>query len=808
MALLDVAADRRRILALFVLALGAMIFGGIRMTEKQIAKAGGGARSAPRAGLWQSRGTVVLLLFLAVFFLAGFWRAESVRGRLEREAEWACRVEGVKVTARGSVLRATEKDGKLELWLREVHAEVGNVSGELGQLVVYGEGEISGIGMEVRVRGTLEAVEEATNPGQFDFARYYRSKGTACRMYGETMEVESDQVVPYLEGIRRLRAWCGGVLRQVCAPEDLGVFKAVVLGDQSSMDQEMRDMYRSHGISHLLAVSGQHLSIVGGGIYLMLRRAGLNRGKTGMIAGALVVSYGILTGGSGSAMRAVVMTLCLWLAGYLGKSYDCLSAMGLAGAWLLWREPYLIFQSGFQLSFGAVWAIGGLGSWLNGALEVKRGWQRTLVCSLCVQIGLAPVTLWHYFRYPLYGFVLNLFVVPLAAVLVYSGILGIVLGGIWLPAGVYAVGAGHYVLAFYEWMCRGFAQLPGYSLLAGRPGWGRIAVYGFGMMVGIWGIAGEKRKKGGGTGDGDEEGLGEGKRRGVRSFAVRFTGIFLLYGLCFCALLPRPRDGLRVTCLDVGQGDGIVLESRGGVVLVDGGSSSESGLAERCLEPFLESRALGHIDCALVSHGDADHVSGLLELLERGKISVGCVVLPRMGRGHGDYDKLREAAKRSGADVVYMEQGDRIRLGELTLSCLYAGDPRAETEKDKNRHSLAVRAEYGEFRMLLTGDMDAECERGMIGQWGESGLEGIQVLKVAHHGSDTSSSEALLDAVKPGLAVVSYGVGNSYGHPSGSVMERLRERKIEVWETGTCGAVLLETDGRAVRCWGWRKARE
>ena len=179
-----------------------------------------------------------------------------------------------------------------------------------------------------------------------------------------------------------------------------------------------------------------------------------------------------------------------------------------------------------------------------------------------------------------------------------------------------------------------------------------------------------------------------------------------------------------------------------------------------------------------------------------------------MGRDHEDYDKLREAAKQSGVDLVYMEQGDMIRLGKLKLTCLYAGDPRVKEEKDKNRHSLAVRAEYGAFQMLLTGDMDAECERGMISQCGEGGLEGIQVLKVAHHGSDTSSSEALFEAVKPEIAVVSYGVGNSYGHPSGSVMGRMKERGIKVWETGKCGAVLIWTDGRSLRCWGWRSGSE
>lgn len=808
MALLDVAAIPW-ITGAFAAACAAAVLGKWR-AKRRLNGAGDGTRSAPGPGLWRSRGTGfgVLLLFLAAL-LAGFGRAQGVRDRLDGEAAWAGKTAGVKVSLTGTVERMEEKEDQTELWLRDAVAKVGREGMEFGRVVVYadsgvrvggvaGSGAAVGIGSVVRLRGKLEAVAGATNPGEFDFARYYRSKGAACRLYGEELTVADGEMAPYFEGIRRFRLWCARVLERVCEPGDLGVFKAVVLGDQSSMDQGMKDMYRSHGISHLLAVSGQHLAIVGGGIYLLLRKAGLNRGRAGMFGGALVVSYGILTGGSGSALRAVVMILCLWLAGYLGRSYDCLSAMGLAGMWLLWRQPYLLFQSGFQLSFGAVWAIGGLGGLLNEALAAEKGWQRTLICSLCVQMVLAPATVWHYFRYPIYGFMLNLLVVPLAAVLVYSGILGILLGGVCQPAGVMAVGAGHYVLAFYEGLCGLFSGLPGYSLLVGRPGWGQILGYGAVMAAGVGVVVGRKTA---GRLPGRLPGSLLGESPGFRWGGL--VAVFLLYIWCFCILLPRSQAGLSVACLDVGQGDGLVFTCAEGTVLVDGGSSSRSGLGERCLKPYLESRAVETVDYAIVSHGDSDHVSGLLELMEGGGVWVRHLVLPRMARGQEDYAGLVRAAGVCGAQVLYMEAGERISLGDLQFTCLYAGNPAQETDTDKNRHSLAVRVSYGRLGLLLTGDMDASCEAGLLRTCGPGDLAGIQVLKAAHHGSDTSSSPEFLDRLGPKLVLVSYGNGNSYGHPSPKVLEQLRERGSRILETGKCGAILLWTDGERMECRGW-----
>ena len=607
-----------------------------------------------------------------------------------------------------------------------------------------------------------------------------------------------------------------------CPPQDSAVFKAVLLGDTSGMEPEVRSMYQRHGISHLLAVSGQHLAIIGGGIYLIMRRLGLGYSRAGILGAVMVISYGVMTGSSGSAIRAVIMIICLWLAASRGKSYDTLSALGLAAAILLWKSPYLLSASGFQLSFGAVFAIGGLGSWLKSGFKADKGWKNTVLMSLCVQIVITPVVLYHYYQHPLYGIFMNLLVIPLIAVLMYSGILGIVLGSFWLKGGTAAVGAGHYVLCFYEWLCRQVEHLPGYCLVMGRPSWIQIILYGAGMAGTLYWL---RRLRFEENGDGLEDGGDDGVKGGVKDaindsnsgkgiggicryhisrFPIAVTAC--LYGLFFLTLLPVPEKGLKVIMLDVGQGDGIVMRTEAFTILVDGGSSSDKSLGEKTLEPCLKSMGIDTIDFAVVSHGDSDHISGLLYLMEHSEdIAVRNLILPMPGRGQEIYDELEQAAEDSGGKVFYMAPSDRIQAGGLNLTCLYAGGGLLPPD-DRNAHSLVLCADYKGFHMLFTGDMGTEQEKGLLKLAEEEGslqqehLNHVQVLKMAHHGSDTSSGEGFLDYLNPDLALVSYGRGNSYGHPSPDVMERMKKRRIPVMETGYGGAVILRTDGKGLRC--------
>ena len=767
----------------------------------------------------------VLLLFLVCLLFGsslGMARGWQEKGFLDHEESVARTMAGARILVRGVIKKAEQKEDTVTLVLEEVTAEAGRRTGKFRRMVVYAEnrttekndsdsgGELA-VGVKVQVRGKLAPVEGPGNPGELDFRTYYRTKGIACRLYGENLAVAGGEAIPYYKGIAEFRMQCAGVLEKICMPEDVAVFKAVLLGDTSDMNPEMRDMYQRNGISHLLAVSGQHLAIIGGGIYLMIRRAGAGYGKAGMISAVLVISYGIMTGSSGSAIRAVIMIGCLWLAAVKGRSYDTLSALGAAALILLCRQPYLLYHSGFELSFGAVLAISGLGGWMQSFLELERAWEKTLLISLSVQIVLTPIVLYHYFQHPLYGIFLNLLVIPLVSILMYSGILGIVLGSFWIQGGVAAVGAGHYILRFYELLCEFAEGLPGYSLVLGRPSPGSLVMYfgihAMGTAVVLFCIRGRSAFIRAKSPARCNEHLAENHfRTRVSSISCKpmiLMYFFGIYALSFAVLVPRPVKGLEVVCLDVGQGDGLLLRTGKRAVLIDGGSSSQKKLGDIVLEPYLKSRGISWIDYAVVSHGDSDHINGLMYLLEESKdIGIGTLVLPVMGKGEEVYENLTALARREGADVVYMKTGDWVETGELTLTCLYAGEDFGG--KDRNSHSLVLCGDYKGFHMLFTGDMGEGQESSLVRLAEQEGtlqdihLNHVQILKTAHHGSRTSSSEVFLDRLKIRLAVVSYGEGNSYGHPSPETMARFREQGIAVLETGKKGAITFKTDGASL----------
>lgn len=821
----DLRAESVRYLLLGVLASGVLLFGVLDFFAKN--KKRGRSMHGKR---W-------ILLLLCVFFV-GYGRMAWEIREWERIEERIWEDEEV-VYLTGKVVKIREKEKNTVLTIN---------TGEFGKVLVYLEkedmekkeehpAEKLRIGGTVKVKGEVSRFQKAGNPGEFDLKAYYTSLGISAAVFAWEVRWEEEKgYSPYLDALYRFRCFCGGVFERICTPEDEGIFRAAILGDKDKMEQEIKDLYQKNGIAHLLAISGLHLSLIGAGLHRILRRCGLGYGLSGLLAAAVIVSYGILTGASGSALRAVIMLAVSFLAAFLGRTYDLLSALSFALLLLSGASPFSITQSGFQLSFGAVLGIGILGKALENCPEIlkdsctlcgrnkktERRWMQGLKISAAVQMATAPIVLWHYFQIPVYGVVLNLFVVPLMGYVVISGLLGLLTGAFFYDAGVMAVGSGHYILQFYQYLCEWTSRLPASLLIWGRPKGFQIFLYYLflgGMILGLHGL---KRKEKEWTGD---EGL---KKIRMQRWGIVFTGSLL----CLLCMKPRPQSGLDIAVLDVGQGDGIVLQCEGGrietmgilwqgerdenkegankflqqaVILIDGGSSSEKRLGENRLEPYLKSEGLSRIDFAVVSHGDADHTSGLLYLLkECPEIEIGCLILPEAGREDSGYEKLIYAAKKRGIGVGCMDAGDKIQAGSCILTCFYPGEGMDIDFSDRNQQSLVIRVDYQDFHMLFTGDVGQEGEKMALDYAGEEALSMVQVLKAAHHGSRFSNGEDFLAAVHPAWTVISYGEGNSYGHPHEETIERLGKEGSTVLETGKMGAVLLHVEEGMVRCRGYK----
>lgn len=622
-------------------------------------------------------------------------------------------------------------------------------------------------GEQIEVYGKISLAEAARNEGQFDFRLYYRTISVHGSMYGTSFRVIGGDPKPFARGLQALRLQMGTILDRLLPPQDAGIYRALLTGDKSALDEDIRSLYQENGIAHILAVSGLHLSILGLGVYELLRRFGRSKAASGIVAALLIVSYGILTGCSGSALRAVLMLLLRFLGAAVGRSYDMLTAMAAAALFLLWKEPFMLFSAGFQLSFLAVLAIG-----LSHALPApKHPLLAGLWISFYLQLLTLPVILFHYFRFPLYGIFLNLIVLPLMGCVIYSGVFGVGLFALSEKLATIAIGGGHWILRLYTLLCTHCAALPYSSLLLGRPSMHSILLYYTALGFVTWALA---------------------ERKTSERSRLPLPCIVLPLILSMLGLPAKQPQGLEITALDVGQGDGFILRNQGLVMSVDGGSTSNQRLGENVLVPYLESQGIEHIDLALITHCDADHYSGILYLLEEEpKISIGELLLPRVAVQDARYDALRDAAAARDVQIRYFGQGDSITLGEVEILGYYpAGTAKLEAAND---HSIGMLLHAPDFQMLFTGDMDEACEQQMLAALWEAnaGYPKIDVLKAGHHGSHTSSSEALLAALRPDYAILSYGVGNDYGHPHAETRERLERYGVEMLETGVMGEIRI-----------------
>lgn len=720
-------------------------------------------------------------------------------------------------------------------------------------------------GTRVRASGELAPFSSPRNPGEFDYGFYYRSLHLRASLDADGLAALDGNVSLLYQWIYLMRNRAGEILSAICGGEEAGLLRAMILGDKGELDADVRGMYQDGGIAHLIAISGLHASLVGMTVYSLLRKMGGGFGVSGLAAGGLLFCYGVMAGFGASVFRAVAMLMCRFLAGYLGKTYDALSAMALSAMLLLADSPYLLFQSGFQLSFGAIVAISGVAEVLRAGLpgadaeaeeaagaagaeskasgclgkaavparlgksaglaRLGKSVRDGLIVGAAVQLVTFPVILYHFFQYPPYGFFLNFLVIPAMTYLLLSGILGIFAGAVSLPLGELCVGSAHYILTFYRRLLEWTGELPGNLLVWGRPGVWELAVY-YGALAAVlvvcaaagagrthvagtgkapWGGAG--RLSVAGPGRPPWAGEGESPVAAVRaSFArictpgVSLSSLAAFLFLAVFLLMPRAPERAQITFLDVGQGDGSFIRTPRGSILVDGGSSQIRSLGQYRLEPFLKCQAAADIDYAIVSHGDSDHISGLKYLLEEcPEIRIRNLILPDYDREGEVYGELAALARSRDAAVHYMRAGDSLKMGDLRLWCLH---PSADfNERDINEQSLVFRLEYGGLSALFTGDIENGGERQIL-ECTAPELLRADILKAAHHGSKTSSSPAFLQAVLPEMAVLSYGEGNSYGHPSPEVVERMEEMGTVLWRTAECGAVIVtETED------GWRVER-
>lgn len=677
----------------------------------------------------------------------------------------------------GEVYKAIESKYSYEIYLKNTSIFYNNESFPCqGTLIYLKTNPNIKIGNIIQVFGTLEEFESPRNEGEFNQFLYYKSKKMNYKMKGQSYKILNEEYSFVLNFLENIKNKVKKVYFQICNEKDYGIFSAIVLGETGELNAEINSLYKENGISHILSISGLHISLIGMGIFKILRKK-YHFGISGTVSSILLLAYVALTGFSVSALRAFIMFSISLVAFYMGRTYDMISAISLAAILLLYDNPFLVYNAGFLLSFGAVFGISMIHPILISYSSQKNPILSATIISVSVNLMTLPVLSYYFFETSTYSIILNLLIIPPMAMLMVSGILGGVIG-IWSSTlGKISIGLGHYLLAIYEGVCKVFSKFPNNTLLIGRPKLFQIILY---YIILSFSLIYMKKKC---------------KVLLVYKKMLRLSFIFLLNIILIVVLSIRWDKRLRITFLDVSQGDGIYMESEEGTrYFIDGGSSDINKLGKYRFIPFLKSNGVKYIDYAILTHADTDHISGLKELLEiNSGIQIRTLLLPKIELKDEAYMELEKLALDSGTKLAYMEAGDYIIDGDLKVVCIHPND--SYSANSKNGYSTVLSVSYGEFDMLLTGDLEMDGEDIVLKRIKELGISNYEVLKVAHHGSKNSTSEEFLSKTLPTISIISCGIRNSYGHPHKELIERLESIESGIFLTSQCGGITIKTNG-------------
>ena len=664
-----------------------------------------------------------------------------------------------------------------------------------------------------------------------DYDRFLASQGlgASCRATAVAVVAHDDSPGGYLEALRQTS---GDGLQRVLPEPEGGLAAAILIGLRDRVDRDLAAAFTTAGVSHIVAISGWNIAIVAASVAALLRGR-LSRRNRSLVTIAAIVAYTLFAGASASVLRAAVMAGVAMAAVESGRGSRAMVGLAWAVALMILVAPATVSDVGFQLSAAATaglvaWATP-LTEWLGARLpRLPAAVRESLGISLTAQAATLPIALLAFGRLALIAPAANLVAVPLVPPVMAAGALAF--GAGWLdtagaPApltGLLALPAALLIGALIA-VVRAAAAIPGANETLPFPANVIAAAVAAGLLLlmhrGLAATA-RARARSAGSRAGNPAGSRAGSPAassapaGLPSPAARTAAGLLhvgrrwrwaLLGAAFLVALAgsvaaaRPDGSVHIIVLDVGQGDSILLEGdRGGRILVDGGPDSAVLMAD--LDRYIPTWDR-RLDAVVLTHPHDDHVAGLVAVVQRYK--VGRAFESGWPSESASYRAWKSALAASGLTPSRLSTGETLKLDDATLRVLWPDDgttrpaeldPDATDNRKTNDASIVLLGEYEGRRFLLTGDAEDDVDPILVGR----GLPTVDMLKVAHHGSATASSDLLLAAVRPAVAVISVGAQNTYGHPNGGTVARLWDHSSRVLRTDQNGTVETTLDSTAV----------
>jgi competence protein ComEC len=670
-------------------------------------------------------------------------------------------------------------------------------------------------GDRIEWTGRVEALTDS------DYDRYVAAEGMAANCDADRMTLLGHDGSP-AGWLEQLRQRSGDALQLVIPEPGGGLAAAILIGLRDRVDRGVAASFTTAGVSHIVAISGWNIAIVSATVAALLRRR-LGRRKRSVMTVAAIVAYTLFAGASASVVRAAVMALVAIGAIESGRGSRVVVGLAWAATIMILHDPATLADVGFLLSATATaglvaWATP-ISEWL--AEKVPRApapLRESLGVSLAAQTATLPLVLLVFGRLALVAPAANLAAVPLVPPVMALGLVALVAG--WLQMiGLPPVACGlaalpaSMLLSLLVAVVGVAAAVPGASQALPAPWNSAAAVAASGLAAVVWRSVrrrtGHRARWQARRPEVARRPAAVGRPKGRagklrRRLVAGATCLSVAMAVSVAASAPDGR--VHVIVLDVGQGDAILVEGNaGGRILIDGGPDGSVLLAD--LDRVIPSWDR-RIDAVVLTHPHDDHVGGLVSVVRRYR--VGAAYESGWPAGSAEYSAWRDSLAAAGIPVARLSAGQSLRLDDVIMRVLWPDDGRtrpayleasAADNRKTNDSSVVLLGEYEDRRFLLTGDVEDDVDPTLIAR----GLPHVDLLKVAHHGSGTASSDELLAALEPSVAVVSVGAGNTYGHPNSGTMARLRAHSGRVYRTDESGTIDVTIDRASVSV-AWSRA--
>jgi len=619
-------------------------------------------------------------------------------------------------------------------------------------------------GDSLYIEGEFKQPEEARNYKGYNYKQYLKTK----KIIG-TVELEKAKILKSSNGsfIHNIQKYIKDTINGTLTDEEGNLLLAILLGDKDKLSEDIQESFKTSNLSHMLAVSGAHVSYIILGLTYVLQNSIIGKKNGKIVCIIFLLVFMAITNFTPSVTRACIMAVLTLFSGIIYRKSDVYTNISVAALITLIFNPYNLLDLGFQLSYGGtigiIIFIKRIQEKKSNSKVINYIKQMALV-SIYANIIIIPIMMYHFNTVSFTFIISNIMASPILGIIVITGFLFIITSITVKPLTSLIAIFIKPILSILIKISQICSKLPFSNILVVTPYMFNVISY---YAIILYCIKSKKNNK---------------CKIIICLLIVLILINFIIY------IFPQK---LRIFFIDVGQGDStLIITPDKKTVLIDGGGSDSFDVGEKVLLPYLLDRRILKVDYVLISHFDTDHCGGILTIME--KVKVKNIIISEQAEHSENYERFKKLMIHKKIRLIEVKKGDKIKIGRYSEFKILFPTSRLLSENPLNNNSIVAQFNYNNFKMLFTGDIEKLAEQQILKA--EKAEIRADILKVAHHGSKTSSIPEFIKAVKPKIALIGVGKNNTFGHPNQQTIKNLENIKCRIYRTDLQGEIIIKID--------------